>query len=85
MSLTTITWNRQFSDSPQPATLMGMPGWWTLPRSWFTRSHPGGSNQLLASETEDFLGKVYTCVILDDGITYGFQDPLRDKLNGLEP
>lgn len=85
MSITPITWNRQFSDSPQPTTKNGMPGYWTLPRNWYTRAVDGNSVQLQASPNADFSGECVICELADDGITLAFQSPLRDKISGMAP
>ncbi len=85
MALTPIVWNRQFSDEPRPTTINGMPGYWTLPREWYTRPVAGNLAQLEASPNADFSGEVVTCELSDDGITLAFQSIMRNKLAGLEP
>jgi len=59
-----------------------MPGWWSVPRHWYARQ-VAGTAQWQACEDADFSGKVYNCVLADDLITMVFQDPLRDKLQGI--
>lgn len=63
-------------------TMMGQPGWFSLPRHWYTRPYPGGSCQLLASPNANFEPS-YCCVLGDDGMTYVFQDLLREKILGI--
>ena len=69
---------------PQPTTLQGMTGWWSVPNGWFIKPIPGTPN-VNACANADFSGQVYTCSIADDQINYCFQDLLRDKMNGVLP
>lgn len=81
-TITPVTFGRNFTDEPANTTVSGQPGWFTLPRQWYTRAFDGGTNQLIASPNADFSAPNYLCVLADDGMTYAFQDPMRSKLLG---
>jgi hypothetical protein len=79
-----IVFGRTFTDEPQPMSLNGMQGWWSLPRQWYTRPVPDNQTQIEASPNANF-SPSYFCSIGDDRITWVFQDLLRDKLTGILP
>ena len=71
---------RTFHDTPQPTSVQGETGWFTLPRQWATKPNPLNSSQLMASPTGDFnVNPVYFCVLDDSQQTYAFQDLLLSK------
>lgn len=84
MAETLIPFGRNFNDTPQPATCNGLSGFWTLPRQWYTKPNPNGTNRLIASPNADFSNPVYDCAVGDDGITFVFQDLLQTKFAGLD-
>jgi hypothetical protein len=79
----TIIFGRNFNDTPQPMTVQGMPGWFSVPRQWYGKPFPGGSNQWIVCERADFSEPTYLAVLGDDGITMCFQQLLLEKLVGI--
>ena len=80
-----MLFGRDFSDEPQPMTLHGMSGWWSVPRQWFTKPFPDAENRIYASPNADFSAPVYVCEIGDDRQTFVFQDLYRDMLTQILP
>ena len=79
----TIVFGRTFCDQPQPTTVRGETGWFTLPRQWATKPNPDNPAQILASPTGDFtVHPVYYCVLDDSGQVLAFQDLLLSKYAG---
>lgn len=72
------------ATTPQPMSLNGMPGWWSVPRGWYTRSVPDNATQLEVSPNANF-DPSRIASIGDDQITWVFQDYWLDKLTGLLP
>jgi hypothetical protein len=74
---------RGFNDTPQPMSLQGQTGWFSVPRGWYCRPQPDASNQLYVSPNADFSAPVYLAVMSDDLQTMVFQDIYAEAAMGM--
>jgi hypothetical protein len=81
----TVEFGRGFTDVPQPMTLQGQTGWFSVPRQWYARPFEGGSNQWEVSPYPNFAQPVYLACLGDDLQTMVFQDLIQEKITGISP
>lgn len=65
--------------TPQPASFMGMAGWWTVPCGWFCWTDTDGVRW--ASPNEDHSTPNYACKLDLDGVLK-FQDMMAARIAG---
>jgi hypothetical protein len=81
-TITTIPFGRNYSDTPQPVSVNGQTGWFSLPRNWHYRQSPDRASEVVASPNADFSPPVYHCCLADDMMTMAFQDIYVEAQSG---
>ncbi len=66
----------------QAGTFRGMPGFYNVPTSWFTRTNPSNPAELIVSPNEDFSSPTFNAWLGDDSQNYVFQWNYLSALQG---
>jgi hypothetical protein len=81
-----IVFGRNFNDTPQPVSVSGQTGWFSVPRQWFSKPNPDRPSELIVSPNQDYSQPVYYACIADDMMTMAFQDLYTEsQMGGLNP